>query len=98
MARTKRVNGVDVPMSAQEEADFEASLIPSLAQAKADKKAAIVREWDRRDSKAYVIDVPGNITAYQAQTLNNARALKAAVDAAADLAAVAAVNETAGWP
>jgi hypothetical protein len=98
MARTKRVNGVDVPMTPQEEADFEASLVPTLAQAKTSKRNAIVLEWDRRDAKNYIIDVPGNITAYQAQTLANARALKAAVDAATTLAEVTAIDEKAGWP
>jgi hypothetical protein len=98
MARNKLVNGAVVPMTAQEEADFLASLVPSLVQAKAEKRQAIIREWEGRESKAVVFDYAGNMNSYLAQTLTNARTLKASLDAATTLEQVAAIDEKGGWP
>ena len=72
--------------------------VRDLATEKAKKRAQIVYEWTRREEKGYILDVPGNLNSYLALTLANARSLKSAVDSAADVAAVDAIDVTVGWP
>lgn len=143
---TKLVNGVRVTLSAQEEADLEASRTPTLAQAKRAKVEALrsVREdklnadltvgaktiditpefrAQLRELQAYSDANPSDpLTVFTAngkavdvtraqlvavntalhnrmKLINDAAKVKAdTIEAAGDLAAVAAVNLDQGWP
>ena len=93
---TKMVNGVEVQMSAQEEADFEASRARTLVKAKFDARRAIMARFRAETDEESLLEVanPGaRITAAR----TNARTLWLSVKACTTVAEVDAVNLEAGW-
>jgi len=93
---TKMVNGVEVQMSPQEEADFEASRALTLPMAKALAKRIIVARAKLEQNEESLLEAanPGaRITAVR----TNARALWAAVKACNSVAEVRAIDLDAGW-
>lgn len=93
---TKMVNGVEVPMTPQEEAAFEASRQRTVAKAKAQAKQAITRKLKAELDEDNFLDVANPATRITAAR-QNARQLWAAVKAANTVAEVDAVDLNAGW-
>ena len=92
----KLVNGVEVTMSAQEIADFEASRTPTLGQAKAEARQRIVARAKLEADEDRLLEVQ-NPVARLAATRANARSLFQQVQAANSVAEVQAINLDAGW-
>ena len=94
---TKLVNGVQVQMSPAELAEFEESRAITVGQARIEKRRQIIEAWALADSKEVSFDKDGNLNAYYAQTLVNARLLKDALAAATTVAEIQAIDHKAGW-
>ena len=92
----KIVNGVVVPMTAEEIAAFEASRTPGLGQAKAEARRAIVARARLEADEDRLLEVQ-NPVARLAATRANARSLFQQVQAANSVAEVQAINLDAGW-
>jgi hypothetical protein len=92
----KLVNGVEVEMSAQEEADFRASLARTLPMAKIGARHRIAHRAKQEQEDDALLDV-ANPIARVAAVRQNARQLWQTVQSCATVAEVDAVNIEAGW-
>ena len=92
----KMVNGVEVPMSPEEVAAFEASRQPTLAKVKARAKQRIVARAKVEQDDGNLLELANPATRITA-VRNNARQLWNAVKAANTVAEVDAIDLGAGW-
>jgi hypothetical protein len=93
---TKIVNGQTVAMTAQEEADFEASRVPTVEAERESLKQAVAGFWAGSISNRKMMDV-ADPAARRTAKENKARGLAIAIDNAPNLQALRALNIASGW-